>query len=51
VRRGEPLYLLETRKGVFEVCSEMDGTVERLLVRDQSPVLVDQEIAVIKANE
>lgn len=51
VRRGEPLYLLETRKGVFEVCSEMDGTVERLLVRDQSPVLVDQGIAVIKANE
>ena len=50
VRKGEPLYLVETRKGVFEVCSEVDGTVERLLVPALARVAADQEIAVIRPS-
>jgi len=49
VRKGEPLYLVETRKGVFEVCSEVDGIVESLLAEEKSPVASNQEIAVIAA--
>jgi len=48
VRRGEPLYLVETRKGVFEVCSEFDGIVERLLVAQGARVVVGQEIGTIR---
>ncbi|MCL4370970.1 MAG: lipoyl domain-containing protein [Chloroflexi bacterium] len=47
VRKGEPLYLVETRKGVFEVCSEVEGTVQRLFVAEKALVKVDQEIATI----
>lgn len=32
VRPGEPLYIVETRKGVFEVPSELEGRIGRLLV-------------------
>ena len=48
VRRHEALYVVETRKGVFEVCSEMDGRVQRLLVADGAQVKVGQDIAVIR---
>lgn len=48
VRRHEPLYVVETRKGVFEVCSEAEGQVERLLVPQGSPVAVGQAIAIIR---
>ncbi len=50
VRKGEPLYLVETRKGVFEVCSEVEGTVEQLLVPQLARVVVDQEIAMIRPS-
>ena len=50
VRKGEPLYLVETRKGVFEVCSEVDGIVEQLLVSAPARVAVNQEIAVVKVS-
>ncbi len=50
VRMGEPLYLVETRKGVFEVCSEVEGTVEQLLVPQLARVVVDQEIAMIRPS-
>ncbi|MGQ9681423.1 MAG: lipoyl domain-containing protein [Anaerolineae bacterium] len=48
VRHGDPLYLLETRKGVFEVPSEHDGCLERLLVAAGAVVAADQEIALIR---
>lgn len=48
VRRGEPLYLVETRKGVFEVCSEFDGIVEQLLVAQGARVVVGQEMGTIR---
>lgn len=48
VRKGEPLYLVETRKGVFEVCSEFTATVDRLLVSNGSLVAVLQEIALLR---
>ena len=47
VRRGEPLYLVETRKGVFEVTCLFDGRIERLLVAKGASVAPDQEIALI----
>ncbi len=47
VRGGEPLYMVETRKGVFEVPSEFEGRVERLLVARGASVAVGQEIALI----
>ncbi len=50
VRKGEPLYLVETRKGVFEVCSEVEGIVDRLLVAELALVAVDQEIAAIRRS-
>ena len=47
MRKGEPLYLVETRKGVFEVCSEVEGTLRQLLVAEKGPVEANQEITVI----
>ena len=48
VNKGEPLYLVETRKGVFEVCSEVEGTVQELLVPENALVKVNQQIAMIR---
>ena len=48
VNKGEPLYLVETCKGVFEVCSEVEGTVQELLVPENALVEVNQEIAMIR---
>lgn len=48
VTKGEPLYLVETRKGLFEVCCELEGTIERWLVPEGSPVAADQEIALLR---
>ena len=50
VKQGEPLYIVETHKGVFEVASEFDGTVQKLLVAPGSQVAGLQEIAVIRTN-
>ena len=51
VRKGEPLYLVETRKGVFEMCSEVDGTLQQLLVAEKSHVTANQGIAVIAPHD
>lgn len=48
VRYGEPLYIVETRKGVFEMPSELDGRVDRLLVPRGASVTPGQAIAIIE---
>jgi pyruvate/2-oxoglutarate dehydrogenase complex dihydrolipoamide acyltransferase (E2) component len=48
VRPREPFYVVETRKSTFEVCSEWEGTVERLLVPQGGKVGERQEIALIR---
>jgi pyruvate/2-oxoglutarate dehydrogenase complex dihydrolipoamide acyltransferase (E2) component len=48
VRCGEPLYIVETRKGVFEVPSEFDGRIARLLVGRGASVVPGQEVALIE---
>ena len=50
VGRGEALYVVETRKAVFELPSEFEGTVERLLVAAGTPVTAGQEIARIRTH-
>lgn len=47
VHRGEPLYVVETRKGLFEVPCEEEGRIERLLVARGASVRVGQAIALI----
>ncbi|MDA8216839.1 MAG: lipoyl domain-containing protein [Dehalococcoidales bacterium] len=51
VRRFEPLYVVETRKSTFEVCSEVEGVVDFLLVPQGGKVAVGQEIALIRCGE
>lgn len=48
VRCGEPLYVVETRKGVFEVPSEFAGRVVRLLVPSGASVGAGEELALIE---
>jgi pyruvate dehydrogenase E2 component (dihydrolipoamide acetyltransferase) len=48
VKQGEPLYVVETHKGVIEVASEFDGIVQRLLVAKGSFVAGLQDIAIIR---
>ncbi|MCL5256708.1 MAG: lipoyl domain-containing protein [Chloroflexi bacterium] len=48
VRRGEPLYIVETRKGAYEVKSDAEGTVERLLVPEGGEVEPGCEIAIVR---
>ena len=50
VKRGEPLYLVETHKGIFEVCCEADGVLESILVAELARVKPLQEIATIKCS-
>ena len=51
VRRHEPLYVVETRKSTFEVCSEVEGVIDYLLVRQGGKVSVAQEIAIIRRGD
>ena len=48
VKKGEPLCLVETHKGVIEVPSKSDGVVRRLLVTEGSFVAGLQDIAIIR---
>jgi len=48
VRCGEPLYIVETRKGVFEVPSELEGRIAQLLVDTGASVVPGQELALIE---
>ncbi len=48
VHQREPFYVVETRKSTFEVCSEWEGTVERLLVPQAGKVSEHQELALIR---
>ena len=50
VRRHEPLYVVETRKATFEVCSEVEGVIDFLLVRQGAKVAAGQEIALIRTE-
>ena len=48
VRLHEPLYVVETRKSTFEVCSEVEGVIDFLLVPQGAKVAAQQEIALIR---
>jgi len=48
VRPGEPLYVVETRKAVFEVPSEFEGLIKRLLVAKGASVAAGQAIALVE---
>lgn len=48
VLAGEPLYAVETYKGIFEISSEHNGTVERLLVPCGAKAKPNDPIAVIR---
>jgi pyruvate dehydrogenase E2 component (dihydrolipoamide acetyltransferase) len=48
VRRHEPLYVVETRKSTYEVCSEDEGVVDLLLVPQGARVAERQELALIR---
>jgi biotin carboxyl carrier protein len=50
IERGEPLYVVETHKGVIEVASEFDGIVQRLLIARGSFVAGLQDIAIIRID-
>jgi pyruvate/2-oxoglutarate dehydrogenase complex dihydrolipoamide acyltransferase (E2) component len=50
VRRHEPLYVVETRKATFAVCSECEGVIDFLLVRQGAKVAAGQEIALIRCQ-
>ncbi|MHB1135045.1 MAG: lipoyl domain-containing protein [Chloroflexota bacterium] len=50
VRRHEPLYVVETRKSTFEVCSEVEGVIDFLLVRPGGKVAAQQELALIRTT-
>ncbi len=47
VRQGEPLYVVETRKGVFDVPCECEGRIGRLLVARGASVEAGQAIALV----
>ncbi|MHB1415516.1 MAG: lipoyl domain-containing protein [Chloroflexota bacterium] len=51
VHRYEPLYVVETRKSTFEVCSEVEGVIDFLLVPQGAKVAVGQEIALIRVRD
>ncbi len=51
VRRHEPLYIVETRKSTFEVCSEVEGEIDFLLVPPGAKVAAGQEIALIRCHD
>ena len=51
VKRHEPLYTVETRKGVFEVCSEVAGWVVDWLVGDGQVVGPAADLVVVKLDE
>lgn len=48
LQRGEPLYIVDSCKGAIEVRSEVEGTIERLLVQEGAEAQVGQEIALIR---
>jgi biotin carboxyl carrier protein len=48
ILKGDGLILLEAMKMENEIKSEIDGTVERVLVTQGSPVEKDQELMIIK---
>lgn len=51
VRRHEPLFVVETRKSTFEVCSEVEGIVDFLLAPRGAKVEVGQELALIRCQD
>ncbi|MCL5256707.1 MAG: lipoyl domain-containing protein [Chloroflexi bacterium] len=48
LERGEPLYIVDSQKGAIEVRSEVEGTIERLLVPEGAEANAGQEIALIR---
>jgi pyruvate dehydrogenase E2 component (dihydrolipoamide acetyltransferase) len=45
---GDVLFEIETDKATFEIESERDGTIERILVEEGTTVAVDTPVATIR---
>ena len=50
VRKGDVIVTLETMKGIFEIEAEEDGTIEKVLIENGSPVEFDQPLFVLRSE-